>query len=154
MSPLSIQFLAFTFHWRFQGGERQGCAPRGPNCFIFRQFLAKNLQNNRLIHPIWELAPTSGKSWICHCLWYLSLFISLSLHLSLSLSLFMLLFSLRALKPAASWCVYWYLIMFHLLRECLSKRNLISWANTGILQLLQRVTSQKNKWNAPELHHS
>ena len=39
----------------------------GPNSFIFMQFSEKNLQN-RLAHPLWELAPPpSGKSWIRHC---------------------------------------------------------------------------------------
>ena len=43
--------------------------PRGPNSFIFLQFSAKNLQNNRLAHPLWELAHT--KSWNRHCqCWY------------------------------------------------------------------------------------
>ena len=31
---------------------------------IFMQFSAKKLQNNRLAHPLWELAPISGKSLI------------------------------------------------------------------------------------------
>ena len=30
--------------------------PRGPNSFIFMQFSARKLQNNRLAHPSWELA--------------------------------------------------------------------------------------------------
>ena len=43
--------------------------PRGPHSFIFLQFSAKNLQNNRLAHPLWELAHT--KSWNRHCQrWY------------------------------------------------------------------------------------
>ena len=29
--------------------------PQGPNSFIFMQFSAKNLQNNRLAYPLWEL---------------------------------------------------------------------------------------------------
>ena len=33
---------------------------KGPNSFIFMQFSAKNLQNNRLAHPLWELAPPHG----------------------------------------------------------------------------------------------
>ena len=37
---------------------------RGPNSFIFMQFLAKYLQNNRTLGVG---APSSGKSWIHHC---------------------------------------------------------------------------------------
>ena len=51
-------------HWLIEGGSRD--APPGPNSFIFMQFSAKNLQNNRLAHPLWELAQPSGKSWIRH----------------------------------------------------------------------------------------
>ena len=40
-----------------KGGTRDACPPRGPNSFIFIQFSTKNLQNNRLAHPLWELAP-------------------------------------------------------------------------------------------------
>ena len=47
-------------------GGRQGRAlPHGPNSFIFMQFLAKKLKNNRLAHPPLELALTR-KSWIRH----------------------------------------------------------------------------------------
>ena len=35
--------------------------PGGPNSFIFMQFSAKKLQNNRLAHPFWELAHPLGK---------------------------------------------------------------------------------------------
>ena len=42
--------------------------PRGPNSFIFMQFSAKNLQINRLAHPLWQLAPSSWKSWIRRCI--------------------------------------------------------------------------------------
>ena len=37
---------------------RQGRVPLngGPNSFIFMQFSAKKMQNNRLAHPFWELA--------------------------------------------------------------------------------------------------
>ena len=38
-----------------------------PNSFIFMEFSAKNLQSNRLVHPLWELAPPSGKSLMHHC---------------------------------------------------------------------------------------
>ena len=38
-----------------QGG-RQGLT-WGPNSFIFMQFSAKKMENNRLAHPLWELAP-------------------------------------------------------------------------------------------------
>ena len=40
--------------------------PWGPNSFIFMQFLAKNLQNIRLVYPLWGVGTPSGKSWICH----------------------------------------------------------------------------------------
>ena len=40
-----------------KGGGCQGCVPLpSPNSFIFMQFSAKNC-NNRLAHPLWELAP-------------------------------------------------------------------------------------------------
>ena len=40
---------------------RQGCAsPRGPNFFIFMQFLAKILRINRLAHTLSELTSLSG----------------------------------------------------------------------------------------------
>ena len=39
------------------GGARDVCPPRGPNSLIFMQFSANNLQNSRLAHPLWELAP-------------------------------------------------------------------------------------------------
>ena len=44
-------------HWRIQGGDARHMG--GSNSFIFMQFLAQNLQNNRLAHPLplWELAP-------------------------------------------------------------------------------------------------
>ena len=46
-----------------------GMRPPGrvPNSFIFLQFSAKNLQNNRLAHQLRELAPPLRKSWIRHC---------------------------------------------------------------------------------------
>ena len=31
------------------------------------QFSAKKLQNNRVAHSLWDLAPPWGKSWIRHC---------------------------------------------------------------------------------------
>ena len=40
---------------RRQGREPH--SPQGPNSFIFMQFSAKKLQNNRLAHPLWELRP-------------------------------------------------------------------------------------------------
>ena len=39
------------YHWRIQGGVRDACPPWDPNSFIFMQFSAKKLQNNRLAHP-------------------------------------------------------------------------------------------------------
>ena len=59
-------------------GWRQGHAlpVRGLNSFIFMQCSAKKLQNNRLAHPLWELAPlqenifwvrhSSGEAMMCH----------------------------------------------------------------------------------------
>ena len=35
-------------------------APRSPIFFIFMQFSATNLQNNRLAHPLWELPPSGN----------------------------------------------------------------------------------------------
>ena len=36
----------------------QGRVPPGdPNCLIFIEFSAKKMENNRLPHPLWELAP-------------------------------------------------------------------------------------------------
>ena len=49
------------------GWGARDARPPSPNSFIFMQFSAKNLQNNRLAHPLWELSPPSGKSWIRHC---------------------------------------------------------------------------------------
>ena len=64
---LSINRTGFKPIWNV-GGSR-GCA-RDPRVQIlsFHAVLAKKLQNNRLAHILWELAPpTSGKSWIRHC---------------------------------------------------------------------------------------
>ena len=49
------------YHWRIQGGVRDACPPWDPNSFIFMQFSAKKLQNNRLAHPLWELVPPLRK---------------------------------------------------------------------------------------------
>ena len=43
-------------HWMIQGGARYPPPPRGPNSFIFVQFSAQKMRNNRLAHPLWELA--------------------------------------------------------------------------------------------------
>ena len=40
--------------------------PLDPISFIFMQFSANKLPNNRLMHSLWGWFP-SGKSWICHC---------------------------------------------------------------------------------------
>ena len=40
-----------------RGGARVAHPTSGPNSFFFMQFSAKNLRNNRLAHPLWELAP-------------------------------------------------------------------------------------------------
>ena len=41
--------------------------PHGDQILSFPiEFSTKNLQNNRLAHPLRELAPPSGKSWIRH----------------------------------------------------------------------------------------
>ena len=44
---------------RGEGGGTKECvsASPDPSSFIFIQFSARNLQNNRLAHPLWELAP-------------------------------------------------------------------------------------------------
>ena len=45
-------------HWKTQGEGVPGMrAPRGPNSFIFMQFSIENLQNNKLAHPLWQVAP-------------------------------------------------------------------------------------------------
>ena len=63
-------YCTYSNHWRIQGG-RQGCpCDLHPNSFIFMQFSAHNLQNNRLAHILWKLVPHSGKSWISHCHFY------------------------------------------------------------------------------------
>ena len=57
-----------TMHWRIKLGRGGGGGGRAvvpgmrvpspdPSSFIFIQFSARNLQNNRLAHPLWELAP-------------------------------------------------------------------------------------------------
>ena len=43
-------------------GARAPPTSGGPNSFIFMQFSAKK----RLAHPLWQLVPPSGKSWIRH----------------------------------------------------------------------------------------
>ena len=45
------------FLWRIQGRRPRTCVspPWGPNSFIFIQFSAKNLKNNRLAHQFWGL---------------------------------------------------------------------------------------------------
>ena len=49
-------------------GARDPHPHLGSKFFLFfLLFLARNLQNNRLAHPLWELAPP-GKSWIRHWL--------------------------------------------------------------------------------------
>ena len=53
---------ATVLYWRIQEGERQEREPRGLNPFIFMQFRQKNLQNNRLAHPLWELVPSQENS--------------------------------------------------------------------------------------------
>ena len=42
------------------GSARDPRSPLGPNSFIFMQFSAKILQNNRLAHPIWSWCPLLG----------------------------------------------------------------------------------------------
>ena len=58
------------FEWQSLVDPRRAlvmCPPLGPNSFIFMQFSVKEkLQNNRLAHPLWELALNTGKSWINH----------------------------------------------------------------------------------------
>ena len=51
-----------------KGGGRDG-RPSGPNSFIFMQFSGTFWPNNRLTTPTLGVgAPSSGKSWIRHCL--------------------------------------------------------------------------------------
>ena len=60
---LSNPLKCLRSHWvdRWEG-VRQGCAPpSSPNSFIFMEFLSKQLQNNRLAYPLWELATTLKK---------------------------------------------------------------------------------------------
>ena len=45
--------LGICIQWLIQGKIQI----LGPNSFILMQFLAKLLQNNRLAHPPWKLAP-------------------------------------------------------------------------------------------------
>ena len=46
----------FVFVAAVSGGSGGGRDPLGPKSFIFMQFSAKNLQNNRLAHPLfWEI---------------------------------------------------------------------------------------------------
>ena len=45
-----------AWHWWIRGMGCQGSAHlRGPNLFLFMQFSARNLQNDRLAHPLWKL---------------------------------------------------------------------------------------------------
>ena len=56
-----------------QGGGkgRQRCVPPwGPNSLFFLQFSAKNLQNNSLAHPLWELAPPQENPGSAKMKWY------------------------------------------------------------------------------------
>ena len=46
----------FHYHRRIQEG-RQERVPSGSKFFHFNAVFSKNLQNNRLAHPLWELAP-------------------------------------------------------------------------------------------------
>ena len=50
-SQVSILYV----HTGRSKGGLQGSTPPGPNSFIFMQFSAKNLQNNRLAHPLIEI---------------------------------------------------------------------------------------------------
>ena len=47
-------------HWQIQG--KPGTRPYPLILILFMQLLAKNLQNNRLAHPLWELAHNSGSA--------------------------------------------------------------------------------------------
>ena len=47
-------------------GQQRRAPPLRLNSFIFKQFSAKMLQNNRLVQLLWVRAP-SEKSWIRHC---------------------------------------------------------------------------------------
>ena len=52
-----VMMRSEKYHWRIQVGCQER-APRGPNSFIFMQFSATNLKNNRLAHPLWEFPPS------------------------------------------------------------------------------------------------
>ena len=56
-----MDFCSFS-----SGRSHQGRVPPGVKFFLFMQFSAKELQNNRLAHPFGFDAP--GKSWIHHSL--------------------------------------------------------------------------------------
>ena len=56
-----LQFQTYTFSDILYSGASKGAPrtralPRGPNSFIFMQFMTKKLQRNRLAHLFWELA--------------------------------------------------------------------------------------------------
>ena len=51
-----------------KGGEGRAPPPAGPNFFHFHAVFGKNWPNNRLAPPFGVSAPSSGKSWIRHCL--------------------------------------------------------------------------------------
>ena len=60
LSESSVVVCGENTQWRIQGGAPGMRAPLGLNSFIFVQFSAKILQNNRLAHPPVELASPSG----------------------------------------------------------------------------------------------
>ena len=71
----------------------------GPNYFIFTQFSAKILSNNRLVHPLRELAPLSVKSWIRHLTILEKVWKKSSSTISFQLRLHKIFFLLSSLSP-------------------------------------------------------
>ena len=66
MSMNVLDFEIISNHWRFWVGASGILPRRGPNSFIFMQFSAKDLQNNRASTPTLGVGATSEKSWIRH----------------------------------------------------------------------------------------
>ena len=57
MAPI---YFRRSINWRIQDEEKAPgtrAPPLGPNSFIFMQFLAEKLQNNRLVHYSRDLVP-------------------------------------------------------------------------------------------------
>ena len=70
MSNVRVTSRIKLNHWRIQGK-----AKGEPISFIFIQFLAKNLPNNRLAHPLLELAHPLWEIQNRHCKFYSQLMV-------------------------------------------------------------------------------